>query len=133
MEHSIHARLLIIEDDAALGDALLLYLSRKGFRCEVQNALSVTHWHPLPDLLVIDADLHNQDVGALLQAIWANVLICHIPIILLMDPPAVGKHSHVRAVVRMISKPFHVKRLVELILQLLAESGQLLSAKQNAL
>lgn len=111
--------LLLIEDDAALGQGLQLFLQQEGFSCQWLSELSQVerHWH-LADLVILDRQFPDGDSLKLLPNWLARKAL---PVIVLtarvnVEDRVAGLEAGARD---YLSKPFaHVELLARIRAQL---------------
>lgn len=122
------ARILIVEDEAAIASLLQQCLEREGFDIHVEScgasALSYAAEHR-PDLVMLDLqlpDLHGYEVCKALRALYHAWTL---PIIMLtgMDAPLDRLRGYAYGADAYLTKPFEPPALVPMILLLLGKAA----------
>lgn len=103
------AKLLIIEDDVVLQEALRDFLVAEGFdvACAVDGEIGVNMaFAEKPDLILLDIVLPKKDGYQVLQEVKANAQTKHVPIVLLTN---LGSISDVEKALELGATTYLVK------------------------
>lgn len=129
------AKILIIDDETAILNALQIFLQQEGYDVEAiekyENLLddkSVA----LPDLIILDIILLDEDGRAIAKRLKANSRTSHIPIIMISAHPNASTTSLKAGANAFLPKPFDIDDLLDTIARLLNASPQPASKKQAA-
>jgi DNA-binding response OmpR family regulator len=114
-------RILVIEDDADILNALNIVLSSVGFDVDVllQGASIMKNDFVLPDLFIIDKKLPNVDGLKICRYLRSRSPYKDIPIIVISADPRCRKKAIAAGASHFIEKPFEVPDLVNTINKLL--------------
>jgi DNA-binding response OmpR family regulator len=107
-------KILIIEDDEAISDALSLALEMEGY--QVDTVLKATKSMNgikkfKPDLIILDLLLSGVDGRDVIQTIKKDKGTKHIPIILTSAHPTAAEAAKDAGVQGFIAKPFNINEL----------------------
>lgn len=109
-------RILVIDDDAAIGEVLRLMLEGVGYEVGTQtngHAAEVLA-EPFPDLLFLDIRISGFDGRAICRQLKSQESTCHIPIILLsahQDAQRIARESEADD---FLAKPFQMESVLSL-------------------
>ena len=113
-------RVLVIEDDAEIRDALVEYLEEEGYEvaCAENGADGLTRLGdgPLPSVVLLDSAMPVLDGAATLARLRANPAWAAIPVVLSSADARVAELG----ADRYLTKPFTVGDLVATLKELLA-------------
>lgn len=120
MPWSLHfgmKRVLVIEDDAALGWLLEKILSKKYEAITVSNGMEAWSWLSdgnIPDLIVTDIRMPLVDGIELLENLSMSGLFKNIPVIVVsgVDDPIIRQKSLDYGALAYLVKPFEPQRLL---------------------
>lgn len=109
-------RILIVDDDVAIGEVLQLMLEDAGYEVEIQRDGLGTELlvEPFPDLLFLDIRLSGTDGRTICQSLKSQPATRHIPIILL------SAHKDTKDIARdagaddFLAKPFEMEDVLSL-------------------
>ncbi|KAL1518941.1 hypothetical protein AB1Y20_003212 [Prymnesium parvum] len=122
------ARLVLIDDQPGLRNAVHSYLTQRGFRCECfstgADALCAMLDAPPPDVIVTDVLMPGVDGLSLLRRVRAEAKLCAVPLVLLTAKGLTadriaGYHAGASA---YLTKPFDPDELVAVINALLSNA-----------
>lgn len=101
-------RILVVEDDPAIGDMLQMMLSDAGYEVEVQVDGQVVQQvqEPLPDLLVLDIRLSGTDGRTICRQLKSQQATSHLPIIILSAHQDTGRLAREAGANDFLVKPF---------------------------
>ena len=118
---NLRKKILIVEDDTALGDALCLLLEEAGYETRLleQGDLLLQNEYELPHLFILDRQLAGIDGLDLCRYLKAEPKSKAIPVILLSATPQVQKLAATAGADAFEEKPFRRQVLLPLISQLL--------------
>lgn len=110
-------KILVADDDLAIGDVLQLMLEYEGYEVEIQvDGQAVWQLRePFPDLLFLDIRLSGMDGRTICQHLKGQESTQHIPIIMISannDMPHIAKESGADA---FVEKPFEMENLLALV------------------
>lgn len=109
-------RILVVDDDIAIGEVLQLMLEGAGYEVEIQtdgHAAEVLA-EPFPDLLFLDIRVSGIDGRAICHQLKSQESTCHIPIILLsahQDTQRIARESEADD---FLAKPFQMESVLSL-------------------
>jgi two-component system alkaline phosphatase synthesis response regulator PhoP len=110
--------ILVVEDDRAISDLLRDALETEGYRCipasEGHFALEMAR-DEQPSLITLDLDLPDTDGHAVLHSLKRDELTQHIPVVVVSAFANKLPRDDHPAVVALLSKPFDVNTLADLI------------------
>jgi len=110
-------KILVADDDLAIGDMLQLMLEYEGYEVEIQMDGQAV-WQlrePFPDLLFLDIRLSGMDGRTICRHLKGQESTQHIPIIMISannDMPQMAKESGADA---FVEKPFEMENLLALV------------------
>lgn len=112
-------RIIVIDDDAAILDAMATMLSRSGFIAEVYNnaAFILQPNFNVPDLFLIDRRLPGMDGLEVCSYLKSNTATRHVPVILFSASPAVERMAVLAGADAFIEKPFTMRAIRNLLHQ----------------
>ena len=114
--------ILIVEDDAAIREVVRDYLMSVGYRTLVASdgdeAMAISH-AARPDLIVMDLMLPRLTGGEVAARLKADLPTARIPIIAVSAVDDVGDIAELLPLDAVISKPFDLDNLREIIASLL--------------
>jgi len=122
------SRLVLVEDNDGMRNAVGKYLTENGFECRAfsdgQEALRAMTSGPRPDLVITDVMMQGMDGLALLRRIRADQRLCAIPVVLLtargLAPDRIAGYS--AGASAYLSKPFDPEELLALVNTLLTNA-----------
>jgi signal transduction histidine kinase len=123
---TLEARVLIIDDDAAVRSGMMQLLRHWGCECDaaesIEDALALARAHP-PDLVVSDYRLREQRTGAEAIAALRSELGSRLPAVLITGDTAPQRLREARAVgVPLLHKPVSPVQLYRLLVSVLEDS-----------
>lgn len=119
-------RILIIEDDPELAEALQVRLDLQGFECLVasdgRQGLELAH-EEKPDLIILDIELPHIDGFQICRLLKFDLEYKEIPIIILTVKDSYEDRSRGKEVGAdyYMAKPFDIKQLVATVMEFLSE------------
>ena len=110
-------KILIVDDDEAIGDALQLMLEDAGYEVEIQmDGHAVTHMQePFPDLLLLDIRLSGVDGQTICWQLKYQEATRHIPIIILSAHRETQRIAREAGADTFLAKPFEMEELLTLV------------------
>lgn len=112
-------KVLIVDDEAAILHALGLYLKQEGYSTEAiakfDHYLANMESDKLPDVIILDILLNQEDGLKIAQEIKDDPKTSHIPIILISALPNVEKLAKSVEADAFLAKPFDVRELNETV------------------
>ena len=112
-------KVLIVDDETAILHALGLYLREEGYSTEAiakfDHYLAGIENADLPDVVVLDILLNQEDGLKIAQDIKATARTSHIPVILISALPNVRQLAEQVSADADLAKPFDVRKLNETI------------------
>ncbi|HEY4387167.1 MAG TPA: response regulator transcription factor [Ktedonobacteraceae bacterium] len=110
-------KILVVEDDAAIGDVLYEMLSDAGYAVELQmdGQAALQIHEPFPDLLFLDIRLSGSDGRTICQYIKAKPATRHIPIILLSTYKDMQRIAKDVGADDFLTKPFEMEDVLALV------------------
>ena len=116
-------KILIVDDEAAILHALGLYLQHEGYSTEAiakfDHYLANMDESKLPDVVVLDILLNQEDGLKIAREIKEDPNTSHIPIILISALPNVDKLAKDVDADAYLAKPFDVKKLNDTVQKVL--------------
>jgi CheY-like chemotaxis protein len=114
-------RLLVVDDDADVREALRGVLSDEGFTVDTatdgRHALEVLAHGPLPDVLILDWMMPVMNGIELRRALLADARLCRLPVVFLTaDARLQGHAGELRAAV-VLTKPVKLDELLSAVQQ----------------
>jgi DNA-binding response OmpR family regulator len=108
--------ILIVDDDASIGDILQMMLEDAGYTVEVQISGQNIHTmqEPFPDLLFLDIRVSGMDGRAICQYLKSQDATRHIPIILLSANKDTRHMAQDAGADDFLTKPFEMQDLLAL-------------------
>jgi DNA-binding response OmpR family regulator len=108
-------KVLIVDDEAAILHALGIYLREEGYSTEAiakfDHYLAGIESTKLPDVVVLDILLNQEDGLKIAQDIKATPRTSHIPVILISALPNVQELAEQVGADAYLAKPFDVRKL----------------------
>jgi two-component system alkaline phosphatase synthesis response regulator PhoP len=108
-------KVLIVDDEAAILHALGMYLKQEGYSTEAiakfDHYLANMESSKLPDVVVLDILLNQEDGLKIAREIKDDPKTSHIPIILISALPNVDKLAKDVEADAFMAKPFDMKKL----------------------
>jgi DNA-binding response OmpR family regulator len=108
-------KVLIVDDEAAILHALGIYLREEGYSTEAiakfDHYLAGIESSKLPDVVVLDILLNQEDGLKIAQDIKATPRTSHIPVILISALPNVQELAEQVGADAYLAKPFDVRKL----------------------
>ncbi|MEX0748563.1 MAG: response regulator [Candidatus Saccharimonadales bacterium] len=116
-------KILIIDDEAAILSALELFLEQEGYEAEVSTSfekyLKSSKRPRLPDLIILDILLGNEDGRAIARRFKASTVTQRIPIIMISAHPDIAEMSRSAGADAYLPKPFNTEVILQTIDRLL--------------
>ena len=117
-------KILIVDDEAAILHALGIYLREEGYSTEAtakfDHYLAGIESSKLPDVVVLDILLNQEDGLKIAQDIKTTPRTSHIPVILISALPNVQQLAENVGADAYLAKPFDVRELNAAIEKLLS-------------
>jgi CheY-like chemotaxis protein len=110
-------KILVVDDDEAIGDVLRLMLEDAGYEVEVQiDGHAVRHMQqPFPALLLLDIRLSGIDGQMICWQLKHQEATRHIPIIILSAHKEMQRIAKDAGANAFLSKPFEMNELLTLV------------------
>jgi CheY-like chemotaxis protein len=107
-------RILVVDDDAAIGEVLRLMLEDAGYEVEIQTNGQIAQQmiEPLPDLLFLDIRVSGTDGRAICQYLKSQPATRHMPIILLSAHQDTQRMAREVGADDFLAKPFAMADLL---------------------
>lgn len=101
-------RILIVDDDAAIGEVLQLMLEDAGYAVEIQTdgRIAQQMQEPFPDLLFLDVRVSGVDGRAICRHLKSQEAARHMPIILLSANQYIPRMATEAGADDFLEKPF---------------------------
>jgi len=119
MADRLKAKILVIDDETAILNALQIFLEQEGYKVEAvssyQGYLDGLSKKELPDLIILDILLMEEDGRAVAKLLKAKAATKHIPIIMISAHPTANKTALRSGADAFLAKPFEVDVLIETI------------------
>jgi DNA-binding response OmpR family regulator len=120
-ESTIKPKILVIDDEASILHAVQIFLQQEGYQVEATDRynkmLDKVADKDLPDLIILDILLADEDGRAVAKKLKSDPRTKHIPIILISAHPTAIKTSKWSGADAFITKPFEVDTLLNSITQ----------------
>lgn len=109
-------RILIVDDDVAIGEVLQLMLEDAGYVVEIQlDGQAAQHMQePFPDLLFLDIRVSGTDGRTICQYLKSQDATHHIPIILLSAHKDIQRIAREASADDFLAKPFQMDDMLAL-------------------
>ena len=121
----MNAKILIIDDETAILNALQVFLEQEGYDVEAvekyENFLESKEKN-LPDLIILDIVLLDEDGREIAKRLKANDHTKHIPIIMISAHPNAATTSLKAGADTFLPKPFDIEDLLSSITKLLPKA-----------
>ena len=117
-------RIIIVEDDSSIQDAVRLILEAEGFVVESLHngdALLKLHFAP-PALFILDKQLTGVDGLEVCSFLKSQPMTRHIPVIMLSANPNIIKLAGAAGADGALEKPFQMKALIAVVEKLVKAS-----------
>jgi CheY-like chemotaxis protein len=113
----MHKRILVVEDDASIGEMLQLMLEDAGYAVDLQgDGHGVQQMQePFPELLFLDIRLSGMDARALCRQLKQQEATHHIPIILLSAQSDMQRMVKDAGADGFLAKPFAMEEMLTLV------------------
>lgn len=119
------SKILIIDDETAILNALQIFLEQEGYDVEAvekyENFLDGKHAN-LPDLIILDIILLDEDGREIAKRLKASTHTKHIPIIMISAHPNAATTSLKAGADAFLPKPFDIEDLLDTITKLLEKA-----------
>lgn len=123
---TLKARLLVVDDEASILHALQIFLEQEGYQVQsasqYEDLLKEAKPADLPDLVILDVVLEEEDGRAIAKQLKQNPKTRAIPIILISAHPSAVKDikTDPSGADAFLAKPFDADVLLDTIDQLLS-------------
>jgi len=109
-------RILIVDDDAAIGEVLQMMLEDAGYTVEIQvnGRIAQQMQEPFPDLLFLDIRVSGTDGRAICRHLKSQSTTRHMPIILLSAHQDTQQMAKEAGADDFLAKPFTMADLLRL-------------------
>jgi DNA-binding response OmpR family regulator len=118
----VKPKILIMDDEKPILHALQVFLTQQSYRVttvtEYNHLLEKTKANGLPDLLILDHMLKNENGAEIAKELKTNPKTKHIPIIMISAYPQANKMATTAGVDAFLAKPFDASVLLEMIKRL---------------
>jgi len=121
------ARILVVDDDADILDALRFMLEDEGY--EVETAERADHAEalpaandPLPDLIILDVLLSGKDGRTICQTLKSDSITRTIPVLMISAHPGARQSVMEAGADAFLAKPFSVDAILDTVVDLLRRS-----------
>ncbi len=113
------AKILIIDDEASILNALQIFLEQEGYSVEAcdnyDGHLEEIGAEDLPDVIILDILLRNDDGRSIAKKLKSSPKTRHIPIILISAHPTAFKSIKQSGADAFLAKPFSSVKLLETV------------------
>ena len=118
-------KIIVVEDDAAVQDAIQMVFSRAGFEViSYPNGQAILDGTAvMPDLYILDKQLPGVDGLDICRYLKAQAGTGHIPIIILSATPHVARLAKEACADGFMEKPFQNSLLLDLVRRLILKTG----------
>jgi CheY-like chemotaxis protein len=119
-------RILIIEDDEGIRDALSFALDEMGYAVEAAPVLQLSEAFlasPLPDVICLDMYLAGRRGDDIVRELKAHPATRHIPVVMMSAQPREEEGARRSGADAFLSKPFTLEALAAVIAS--SETGSL--------
>ena len=116
-------KILIVDDDADLRELMKISLEMTGYIVLTADTCAEgikTFYHEMPDIVLLDIDIHNDDGRGVCREIKANTIYRQIPVIMLSGNLVALETFRACGASDRMAKPFDLKLLEEKIKYYLA-------------
>ncbi len=116
------SKILIIDDETAILNALQIFLEQEGYDVEAVDKYEdylEKHEGVLPDLIILDIILLDEDGREIAKRLKSNAKTKHIPIIMISAHPNAEQTSLKAGANAFLPKPFDMDELLTTISSLL--------------
>jgi len=122
----IKSKILIIDDETAILHALQIFLEQQGYGVETvagyNNLFENTKSEDLPDIIIMDVLLSNEDGRVVAQELKSDPKTKHIPIVMISAHPGADKTTMRTGADAFLAKPFDASILLDIIQRLTKKS-----------
>lgn len=116
-QESSRGRILIVEDNKAIAQAVQFLLKREGYAtkwCEDESVYTlIREWKP--DLILMDLKMPHLDGGEVTTTIKSDPDMQSIPVIVVTANPVTDESVEQMQANDLINKPFQIRRLLDRI------------------
>ena len=125
--------ILLIEDNAAIIDALGFLLEEEGYQVDLPDRGAAIHdlKAPFPDLILLDLLLSGMDGKTICQQLKSKAITCHIPIILMSANKNTPRIAREVGADDWIMKPFEMWALLALLDAYLSKDSSILAKSMS--
>ena len=116
-------KILVVDDDPSVGEALAIYLTAEGYRTQIatngKEALAAMREEGfVPDLVVTDIVMPELDGTALMAEMKRDAALATIPVLLMTGAPAFAREAPRDAPI-VLHKPLALQALLGVIDQMI--------------
>jgi DNA-binding response OmpR family regulator len=135
-EVAVSARILVVEDDAGVGEMIEVVLAGEGYtvaraRDGAEGLLLARDWQP--DLILLDLVLPILDGGTVVKRLKAEAATAEIPIVLMSAGRTIRSHTEeLHDADAALAKPFDIESLLTQVAFHLARRHQTDAAPDDA-
>ena len=114
-------KILLVEDDYAVRDAIKMLLEELGYDLElhVNGETILSGEYNVPDLFILDKQLPGVDGVDICQYVKSQTVSKHLPVIILSASPVAQKSAMTAGADGFLEKPFRKTDLLDLLHRLL--------------
>jgi DNA-binding response OmpR family regulator len=116
---TVGPKILVIDDETTILSALQIFLEQEGYQVEAiskyQGYLEGLNKSELPDLIILDILLMEEDGREVAKKLKGSTKTKHIPIIMISAHPTADKTARRAGADEFLAKPFEVDTLLEAI------------------
>jgi DNA-binding response OmpR family regulator len=116
---TVGPKILVIDDETTILSALQIFLEQEGYQVEAiskyQGYLEGLSKSELPDLIILDILLMEEDGREVAKKLKGSAKTRHIPIIMISAHPTADKTALRAGADAFLAKPFEVDTLLETI------------------
>lgn len=119
-------RILVVDDDAAILDALRFMLEDEGYDVRTSEKADYAAFMPdgnLPDLIILDVLLSGKDGRTICRQLKSQPETRNIPVVMISAHPDADRSVREVGADAFLAKPFSVEDLLDTVTALLARGA----------
>lgn len=119
-------RILFVDDDAAIQDAVQIMLEHEGYSVSLLGSGDslLTEAFSLPDLFILDKQLPGVDGLDICRFLKREKRTQHLPVLILSASPQIARLAKEACADSSLEKPFHMQELRQEVARLTAPGFQ---------